>query len=63
MDFKNLGVARVCVVTDSVVRKLDAMERAVGGLEREGVEFRVFDRCKVEPKDSSCVLLEHFGPF
>jgi hypothetical protein len=57
MDFKNMGAKRVCVVTDSVVKNLDAMKQVIEGLTREGVEFTVFDGCRVEPKDSSCVLL------
>jgi hydroxyacid-oxoacid transhydrogenase len=57
MDFKNLGAKKVCVVTDSTVSKLDAMKQVVEGLSREGVEFTIFDKVRVEPKDSSCVLL------
>jgi alcohol dehydrogenase class IV len=53
MDFKNMGAKRVCVVTDSVVKNLDAMKQVIEGLTREGVEFTVFDGCRVEPKDSS----------
>jgi len=56
MDFKNMGAKRVCVVTDSVVKNLDAMKQVIEGLTREGVEFTVYDRCRVEPKDSSYVL-------
>jgi hydroxyacid-oxoacid transhydrogenase len=53
MDFKNLGAKRVCIVTDSTVAQLDAMKQAVEGLSREGIEFTVFDKVRVEPKDSS----------
>lgn len=53
MDFKNMGAKRVCVVTDSSVSKLDAMKQVVEGLTRESVEFTVFDKVRVEPKDSS----------
>jgi hydroxyacid-oxoacid transhydrogenase len=53
MDFKNMGAKRVCVVTDSNVSKLDAMKQVVEGLTRESVEFTVFDKVRVEPKDSS----------
>jgi hydroxyacid-oxoacid transhydrogenase len=53
MDMKNLGAKRVCVVTDSTVRNLDAMKQVEEGLTREGVEYTVFDGCRVEPKDSS----------
>ncbi|KAF1953676.1 NAD-dependent methanol dehydrogenase [Byssothecium circinans] len=53
MDFKNMGAKRVMVVTDGNVRKLDAMKQVVEGLEREGVQFEVYDKVRVEPKDSS----------
>lgn len=53
MDFKNMGAKRVCIVTDSNVIKLDAMKQAVEGLSREGIEFTVFDKVRIEPKDSS----------
>jgi hydroxyacid-oxoacid transhydrogenase len=53
MDFKNMGAHRVCVVTDPNVSKLDAMKQVIEGLTRENVEFTIFDKCRVEPKDSS----------
>jgi hydroxyacid-oxoacid transhydrogenase len=53
MDMKNLGAKKVMVVTDSNVKKLEAMKQAVMGLEREGVNFEVYDGVRVEPKDSS----------
>jgi hydroxyacid-oxoacid transhydrogenase len=55
MDFKNMGSKRVCVVTDSTVRGLDAMRQVEEGLQREGIEYEVYDGCRVEPKDSSYV--------
>lgn len=59
MDFRNMGAKRVCIVTDSNVAKLDAMKRVVEGLTREGIEFTVFDKVRIEPKDSSWVLSTH----
>jgi hydroxyacid-oxoacid transhydrogenase len=53
MDFKNMGAQKVCVVTDANVSKLDAMKQVVEGLTKEGIEFTVYDKCRVEPKDSS----------
>ena len=53
MDFKNLGAQKVCVVTDENVVKLDAMKQVVEGLDREGVDFVVYENTVVEPKDSS----------
>jgi len=53
MDFKNMGAKKVMVVTDSTVKKLNAMKKVVQALEAEGIAFEVFDGVRVEPKDSS----------
>lgn len=53
MDFKNMGSKKVCVVTDKNVKQLNAMKQVVEGLQNEGIEFFIYDNCKVEPKDSS----------
>ena len=53
MDFKNMGAKKVCVVTDTNVGKLNAMKQVVEGLGQQGVEFTVYERTMVEPKDSS----------
>lgn len=53
MDVKNLGASKVMVVTDGTVSKLDAMRQVREGLDKEGIQFEVFDGVRVEPKDSS----------
>ncbi|KAI0017945.1 iron-containing alcohol dehydrogenase-domain containing protein [Xylariomycetidae sp. FL0641] len=53
MDFTNMGAKRVCVVTDSTVRRLTATKQVEEALSREGIEFEIFDKVRVEPKDSS----------
>ncbi|KAI5294331.1 hypothetical protein KEM52_004237 [Ascosphaera acerosa] len=53
MDLKNMGVKRVCVVTDPIVAGLAAMEQAVTALEREGIQYTVYDKTRCEPKDYS----------
>lgn len=53
MDMQNLGAKQVCVVTDSNVNKLDAMKQVHEGLQKVGIEYTVFDRCRTEPKDYS----------
>ena len=53
MDFKNMGAKKVCIVTDGNVAKLNAMKQAVEGLSKEGVDFTVYEKTMVEPKDSS----------
>jgi hydroxyacid-oxoacid transhydrogenase len=55
MDLKNMNVKRVAVVTDETVDKLDAMRQVREALTREGIDFRVFNKTRVEPKDSSSV--------
>ena len=53
MDFKNLGANKVMVVTDANVSKLNAMKQVTEGLEREGIPYEVYNKVRVEPKDSS----------
>ncbi len=56
MDLKHLGVKRVCVVTDAVVRDLDVVRHVMEALGREDIESTIFDEVQIEPKDSSSVL-------
>jgi hydroxyacid-oxoacid transhydrogenase len=53
MDLKNMNAKRVAVVTDETVDKLDAMRQVREALTREGIDFEVFNKVRVEPKDSS----------
>jgi hydroxyacid-oxoacid transhydrogenase len=53
MDLKNMGAKRVCVVTDKTVEKLDAMKQTADALACEGIEFAVFNKVQIEPKDYS----------
>lgn len=53
MDLKNLGSKRVCVVTDETVDKLHAMKQVREALDRENIHYEVFNKTKIEPKDSS----------
>ena len=63
MDFKNMGAKKVCVVTDINVAKLNAMKQVEEGLVREGIEFTVYERTMVEPKDSSYIAHNSYSPF
>lgn len=53
MDLKTMAAQRVCVVTDETVDKLTAMDQVREALTHEGVNFKVFNKVRVEPKDSS----------
>lgn len=35
------------------MKQLDAMKQVIQGLEKEGVRYEIFDKVRVEPKDSS----------
>ncbi|KAI9769102.1 MAG: hypothetical protein M1840_004453 [Geoglossum simile] len=52
MDFRNLGVDKVAVVTDANVGRLDVVRVVLEALEREGVRVvGVFEGVGVEPKE------------
>ncbi|KAI9794628.1 MAG: hypothetical protein M1816_004515 [Peltula sp. TS41687] len=53
MDLKNLGAKKVMVVTDQNISRLDIMSRVVEALSKEAVDYVLYDRTTVEPKDSS----------
>lgn len=53
MDLKNMAAKRVAVVTDETVDKLDAMRQVREALTREGINFSVYNKTRIEPKDSS----------
>ena len=61
MDAKNLGAAKVMVVTDQTVRTLPAFKRVSDALDHEGIPFKVFDKTKVEPKDYSIIEAINFA--
>jgi hydroxyacid-oxoacid transhydrogenase len=53
MDLAELGAERVMVVTDSNVARLPPVETVLESLQRERVDFALFDRARVEPTDAS----------
>ncbi|MCA9430377.1 MAG: iron-containing alcohol dehydrogenase, partial [Candidatus Omnitrophica bacterium] len=53
MDLADLGAKRVLVVTDPILRKLQPVSTTRESIEKEGIEYEVFDRVRVEPTDSS----------
>ncbi|SPO46222.1 probable alcohol dehydrogenase [Moesziomyces antarcticus] len=53
MDFANMKARKVGVFTDSTVRGLTAMKQSIEGLEKAGVKYEVYDRCRVEPNEES----------
>ena len=53
MDLVDLGARRVMVVTDPNLAKLPPVATVLESLEREKVEFSLFDRVRIEPTDGS----------
>jgi hydroxyacid-oxoacid transhydrogenase len=53
MDLAELKTRRVMVVTDANLAKLPPVARVLESLEREKIEFILFDRVSVEPTDLS----------
>lgn len=53
MDLADLGVRRALVVTDANLVKLRPVATVLESLEREKIEFALFDRVHVEPTDAS----------
>jgi hydroxyacid-oxoacid transhydrogenase len=53
MDVENLGIKKALVLTDSTVAKLLPMKNTIQSLEANGINYEVFDKVRVEPKDYS----------
>jgi hydroxyacid-oxoacid transhydrogenase len=61
MDLAELGARRVMVVTDRRMADLPPVEAVRLSLDREGIEYRVFDRVRVEPNDRSMAAAVDFA--
>jgi hydroxyacid-oxoacid transhydrogenase len=53
MDLQEIGSRRVLVVTDNRVGKLPPVQTVCESLEKEGLEYSVFDHVRVEPNEAS----------
>lgn len=61
MDLAELKARHVLVVTDPTVRRLPPVATALESLEQNGIEFRVYDRVRVEPTAASCIDAARFA--
>ncbi|XP_032529311.2 probable hydroxyacid-oxoacid transhydrogenase, mitochondrial [Danaus plexippus] len=52
-DLVNIGAKNVCVMTDPNVVSLSPMKAVLESLTRNGVKYKVYDRVRVEPTDTS----------
>ena len=53
MDLREIGAARVLVLTDRNLAKLRPVETVCESLEGEGLRYDLFDRVRIEPNDKS----------
>ncbi|XP_072897510.1 hydroxyacid-oxoacid transhydrogenase, mitochondrial isoform X3 [Hemitrygon akajei] len=53
MDLQNIGAKKVCVMTDKNLAKLPPVKAVLDSLVKNGVNFQVFDKVRVEPTDLS----------
>ncbi|MEL6253710.1 MAG: hydroxyacid-oxoacid transhydrogenase [Bacteroidota bacterium] len=53
MDFKDMGIKRVLLITDQNLKNAYPVQTAKEALESEGIEYDVFDQVRVEPTDIS----------
>ena len=53
MDLKDRGLRRVMVLTDPALRDLPPVQTALRAMDREGVEYAIYDGVRVEPTDTS----------
>ncbi len=53
MDLREMGAARVLVFTDQYLAGLRPVEAVRGSLEKEGIQYDLFDRVRIEPDDRS----------
>jgi hydroxyacid-oxoacid transhydrogenase len=61
MDLAEWKVRRVMVVTDPHLRNLPPVATVLESLESNGIEFRLYDRVRVEPTDESCLDAVQFA--
>src|SRR4051794_33544750 len=63
MDFANMKAQKVLVLTDKTVAQLTSMAQVIEGLEREGINFNIFDEVVVEPKDYSYAMAPIYASY
>lgn len=53
MDMVNMKAKKVCVMTDPFISKLSPLKVTVDSLTKNGVNFEIFDKVRVEPTEES----------
>ncbi|KAH9259763.1 hypothetical protein BASA81_002185 [Batrachochytrium salamandrivorans] len=53
---RELGITKVFIVTDAIIRKLGLIDQAVSSLQASGIPFVIFDQVLPDPTDLVCDL-------
>ena len=53
MDFKDMGVKRVLLMTDENLKNLTPVQRSIESLNSESIDFELYTNVRVEPNDLS----------
>ena len=61
LDVQQLGVSRVALFTDPVVKTLEPTQRALEKLGKAEIDFEVYDEVSVEPTDVSFKAATQFA--
>lgn len=54
-----MNTKNVCVMTDPNVVKLDPVKATLDSLTRNGVNYKVYDKVRVEPTDTRLVSMSN----
>tara|TARA_Y100000748_G_scaffold202359_1_gene169562 strand:+ start:1171 stop:2454 length:1284 start_codon:yes stop_codon:yes gene_type:complete len=61
MDFKDMGVKRVLLITDENLKNLTPVQRSIESLNSESIDFELFTDVRVEPNDLSFIDAINFA--
>lgn len=60
-EIGTLGISRVALFTDSLVRQLEPVQKAIGLLRAARIDFQIYDEVSVEPTDQSFLAAAQFA--
>ncbi len=60
-DVRELGMKRVALFTDPVVRSLETVQRAMRHLDQTGIDYEIYDAVSIEPTDASFMAAAQFA--
>ena len=61
IEIAMLGIGRVALFTDTLVRQLEPVQNAIKLLQQAGIDFEIYDEVSVEPTDQSFMAATQFA--